>query len=229
MATAVFILLLLVAIPMFNVIYRVGLAVETTAQGPALVWQGTNALSAITKTATDHKDAFYWSSIIALTSSTVVLASAFIGCWLARERWGFSVALIMIWVALCGWSGPAIGITISQWFAASSLSPIIWLYDQTILPAVLANSLFVWPIAVIGTWAIVSRVPKTQLDHAKTETAGALRRGVEFGVRQNARTLFGLWILLAAICWRAISHADGSSTGNRNSTAGHFGETSCGR
>ena len=79
------------------------------------------------------------------------------------------------------------------------------MYDQTILPAVLANSVFVWPIAVIGTWSIVSRVPQNQLEHAKTENASALRRGVEFGGRQNARTLFGLWILLGAICFGELS------------------------
>ena len=205
MAAAVLMLLLLVAIPMFNVVYRVGLAVETSAQGPSLVWQTSNAISAISKTATDHKDAFYWSAIIALTSSTVVMLTAFASCWLARGRKGFAIALILVWVTLCGCSGPAIGITISQLFAASSLAPVIWLYDQTILPAVLANSFFVWPIAVIGTWAIVSRVPKDQLDHAETENVGALRRGVEFGVRQNARTLFGLWILLGAICFGELS------------------------
>ena len=62
-----------------------------------------------------------------------------------------------------------------------------------------------WPIAVIGTWAIVSRVPKDQLDHAETENVGALRRGVEFGIRQNGRTLVGLWILLGAICFGELS------------------------
>jgi len=204
-AVAVFMLLLLVAIPIFNVAYRVGLAVETTSNGPALTWQMTNAFSAIVKTATDHKIAFYWSTIIALISSTVILASAFTGCWLARERWGFSVALTLIWVIFCGWSGPAIGITISKWCAASNLVPVIWLYDQTILPAVLANSIFVWPIAVIATWAIVSRVPSSQIDHAKTEHAGVLRRAVEFGIRQNARTLLGLWILIGAICFGELS------------------------
>ena len=205
MAAAVLMLLLLVAIPMFNVVYRVGLAVETSDQGPSLVWQTSNAVLAISKTATDHKDAFYWSAIIALTSSTIVLLTAFASCWLARGRKSYAGTLILVWVALCGCSGPAIGITISQWFAASSLSPVIWLYDQTILPAVLANLFFVWPIAVIGTWAIVSRVPKDQLDHAETENAGALRRGVEFGIRQNASTLFGLWILLGAICFGELS------------------------
>ena len=205
MAATVFMLLLLVAIPMFNVVYRVGLAVETSAQGPSLVWQTSNAISAISKTASDHKDAFYWSTIIALTSSTLVLLTAFVGCWVARGRTGFAGALILVWVTLCGCSGPAIGITISQWFAASVLTPVIWLYDQTILPAVLANSIFVWPIAVIGTWAIVSRVPKDQLDHAETENVGALRRGVGFGIRQNGRTLVGLWILLGAICFGELS------------------------
>lgn len=205
MTAAVFMLLLLVAIPMFNVVYRVGLAVETSVQGPSLVWKSSNAISAIAKTALDHQDAFQWSAIIALVSSTVVLLTAFVSCWLSRRRTGFAVALILVWVTLCGCSGPAIGITISQWFAASSLSPVIWLYDQTILPAVLANSIFVWPIAVIGTWAIVSRVPKDQLEHAETDSVGTLRRGVEFGIRQNARTLVGLWILLGAICFGELS------------------------
>ncbi len=205
MATAVFMLLLLVAIPMFNVVYRVGLAVEVRDQGPSLVWKMSNAISAISKTASDHQDAFYWSAIIAVISSTIVLLTAFTGCWLARERKEFAVALIFVWATLCGCSGPAIGITISQWFAATSLSPIIWLYDQTILPAVLANSVFVWPMAVIGSWAIVLRVPKDQLDHAETENVGVLRRGVEFGIRQNSRALLGLWILVGAICFGELS------------------------
>ncbi len=205
MAVAVLLLLLLVAIPLFNVVYRVGLAVETTDQGPSLVWQMTNALSAISKTAIDHKDAFYWSSIIALTSSSLLLLSAFGCCWLARQRRGFAMLLILVWVTLCGCSGPAIGITISKCFAASNFWPVIWFYDQTILPAVLANLFFVWPIAVIGAWVVVCRVPKDQLDHAKMENAGALSRAVEFGIRQNARTFFGLWILLGVISFGELS------------------------
>ena len=204
-ATAVFMLLLLVAIPMFNVVYRVGLAVETSADGPTLAWQTSNAISAISKTAKDHNGAFYWSAIIALTGSSVVMLTAFASCWLARQQKGCAVALILVWITLCGCSGPAIGITISQWFAASNLSPVIWLYDQTIFPAVLANSVFVWPIAVIGTWSIVSHIPRDQLDHAKTEHVGALRRGVEFGVRQNARALLGLWVLVGAISFGELS------------------------
>ena len=205
MVVAVLVLLLLVVIPMFNVVYRVGLAVEATDRGPSLVWHTSNAVSAISKTATDHQDAFHWSSIIALTSSTLVLLTAFGSCWVARRRKGFAVALILVWVILCGCSGPAIGITISQCFANSSLSPIIWLYDQTILPAVLANSFFVWPIAVIGTWVVACRVPEDQLDHAKTENVGAFGRAFEFGIRQNARTFLGLWLLLGAISFGELS------------------------
>jgi iron(III) transport system permease protein len=201
----VVIMLLLIAVPFFNVVYRVGLAVETNTEGPELIWRTSNVISAISRTSADHHDAFYWSAIIALISSTVVLLTAFAGCWMARGRKIFAAALMLIWVVLCGCSGPAIGISITKCFANSSLSPVIWLYDQTIFPAVLANSIFVWPIAVIGTWAVVSRVPQNQLDHAATENMGAFRRAFEFGVRQNSRTFLGLWILLGAICFGELS------------------------
>jgi len=54
-------------------------------------------------------------------------------------------------------------------------------------------------------WAIVTCVPKDQLDHAETENVGALRRGVEFGIRQNGRALLGLWILVGAVCFGELS------------------------
>ncbi len=204
-ATAACMLLLLIAIPTFNVVYRVGLAVETTAEGPALAWHWSNALSSVIRTAPDHSNAFYWSSIIAMISSTVVLLSAFGACWQSRDSVFYAIVTLLIWVALCGVSGPRIGITISEWFAASRLPLAHWLYDQTVIPSALANAFFIWPVAVIGMWAAVARIPQHQIDHARTEKIGKLRRGVEFGILQNARALLGLWILLWAISFGELS------------------------
>ncbi len=204
-ATAVLWLVLLVAVPLFNVVYRVGLAVELGPAGPLQNWQWDHALQAILRTVTNHRDALWWSMMIASVSSVVVLATAFVGCWLSRERWYYSVAVALTWVTLCGCSGPAIGIGISNLLAASELTVLIWLYDQTIFPAALANALFVWPIGVIGCWAIVSIIPTDQLDHAKTDNIGLLTRGVEFGIRQNYRALSGLLILLWTVSFGELA------------------------
>ena len=198
-------LLLLVGVPLFNVLLRVGLAVENTPTGISQVWRLENVTNALYRTAADHHYAFFWSALIALTSATVLVIVAGIGCWLARSKWIAAAVTILIWATLCGCSGPAIGAWIADSLAGTTSPILIWLYDQTIGPAVIANVLFVFPVAMIGLWTIAAQIPGEQLEHAALESVGPIASLFEFGLRQNRNAIFGIWILLFAICFCELS------------------------
>ena len=198
-------LVLLVAVPLFNLLYRVGLAIETTPTGPAMTWSLTHGLSALSTTAHEHRHAFYWSALLASGSSLVVMCTAFLGCWLSRQNKYWAIMMACIWALTCALSGPQIGITITQLLSSWESPTMIWLYDQTIFPTVIANVLFIWPIGVCGVWSVIVNIPGVQLDHAKTERISALQRCVEFGLRQNIRKLLGVSILVWGVCFGEFS------------------------
>ena len=202
---AIVLLLLLVGVPILNVFLRVGLAVEDTPMGISQVWRLENVTNALLRTATDHKFAFFWSAMIGFSSATVLVIVAGAGCWLARSKWIFAAVMIIVWATLCGCSGPAIGAWIADALAGTTLPVVVWLYDQTIFPAVVANVLFVWPVAVIGLWAIAAQIPEEQLEHAALESVGPIASLFEFGFWQNRSAIFGIWILLFAICFCELS------------------------
>ena len=202
---AIGLLILLVAVPLFNLLYRVGLAIETTPTGPAMMWSLTHGLSALSTTAHEHRNAFYWSALLASVSSLIVMCTAFLGCWLSRQNKYWATLMVCFWALTCALSGPQIGIMITQLLSSSESRILIWLYDQTIFPAGIANVLFVWPIGVCGVWSIIVNIPGAQLDHAKTERISALQRCVEFGLRQNIRKLLGVSILVSGVCFGEFS------------------------
>ena len=199
------VLLLLVAVPLFNLIYQGGISVTVSDGRPKQLWEFSNLGRAIAKSAFEFQNAFLWSTLIALSSASLIIASSVTICFSAkinRYPWWALASLTAFFAAL---SGPDIGSGLTAFFAQSKNQAVLWFYDCTIGPAVIANLVFCWPMATLVVWFAISQTTKDQMENAELDRIGLLQRIVEFGFRQHWQLFLGIWLLTAAICFSELS------------------------
>lgn len=199
------VLLLLVAAPVFNLIYQAGTSVSSIDGQPTQLWAFENFYRAIVKAAADFQSAFLWSALIALASSTlIILSSTFVCFWAKVNRFAWW-SLILLTAFFAALSGPDIGSGLTTFFAQSKNQAMLWFYDCTIGPAVIANFVFCWPMATLVVWFAISQTTKDQFENAQLDRIGRLPRMFEFGFRQHWQLFLGIWLLIAAMCFSELS------------------------
>ena len=199
------VLILLVAVPVFNLVYQAGTSVTSVDGQPTQMWAFANLYRAIVKSASDFQNAFLWSALIALVSSSLIIASSTLVCFGAKTNRFAWWLLILLAAIFAGLSGPDIGSGITAFFAQSQNQAFLWFYDCTIVPAVIANLMFCWPIATLVVWFAISQTTNDQIENAQLDRVGLLHRIFEFGFRQHWQLFLGIWLLIAAICFSELS------------------------
>jgi len=200
-----FVVLLLVVVPLANLIFQAGTAVLVVDGQPAQVWTVANVFSAVVKAAGDFRSAFQWSGLIAIVSSSLIVIFATLVCFMAkydRKAWW---GMILVTALCAGVSGPDIGSGLTGFFSQSDATLVLWFYDCTIGPAVIANMIFCWPMATLIIWFAVSQTPNDQIENASLDQVGLFHRIYEFGVVQNWPMVVGIWMLTTAICFSELS------------------------
>ena len=199
------VLALLVVVPVFNLIYQAGTSVASIDGQPTQLWAVESLNRAIVKSAVDFQNAFLWSALIALVSSSLIIVSSTIICFSAKASgfaWWLLILLTAFFAAL---SGPDIGSGLTAFFAQSQNRVLLWFYDCTIGPAVIANLVFCWPMATMVVWFAISQTTKDQIENARLDQVGRFARLVEFGFRQHWQMFLGIWMLIAALCFSELS------------------------
>ena len=199
------VLLLLVAVPLFNLVYQGGISVAVIDGRPKQLWGFSNLYRAIAKSAFEFQNAFLWSTLIALTSSSFIIVSSVIICFSAKVNLYAWWSLILLTAFFAALSGPDIGSGLTTFFAQSKNQILLWFYDCTIGPAVIANLVFCWPMATLVVWFAISQTTNDQMENAQLDRIGPLQRIVEFGFRQHWQMFLGIWLLIAAICFSELS------------------------
>lgn len=203
--TLVVALAVLAAAPLLNLVLQLGTTIVMVDGSPKQVWTLANCYAIFVRTASEFRSAFVWSAVMALVASTVIVVTATAVCfWAATNR---SVGWWMIGVTslAASFSGPDIGSGVASFFAQSNNGFVIWLYDRTIVPAVIANIVFCWPMAIVVVGFAIYQTPWDQLESAQLDQVGFLRGTFEFGFWQNRALIGGVWMLVAAICFSELS------------------------
>lgn len=200
-----FLLLLLVAVPLVNLIFQAGTSVLLVDGQPHQIWTVENVFGSIGKTALEFRSAFCWSGVIAVSASSLIVVCATIVCFLAKINrvawWG----MITLTALAAGLSGPDIGSGLTELLSKSENRVLIWLYDCTIVPAVIANVIFCWPLVTLIVWFAISQTTRDQIESASFERLGIIHRIYEFGFRQHWQMFVGVWMLATTICFSELS------------------------
>ncbi len=198
-------LLVLIAVPLANLIGRVGFAVTRVDGQPIATWNAASAITAISGVFTNFRDEFIWSLLIAAAAATIVSVTAMLLAWYCRRSMFGKIFLGLTFGILAATPGPSIGLMIGKLFSASGLSLMVYLYDRTIAAPVIANVLFLLPIAIPIFWFIASQISKDQQQHATLEGVSDWSQLVHFMVLGQWRTNLGAWFLMAAFSFGELS------------------------
>jgi len=201
----IMLLILLVVVPFSNVLYRCGFGVKPV-EGTAIAgFSWTQFGDVLGRVATQYGQEFSWSTTISAVSATLILATAIPICWFAVRNFVCRFVFIFL-VALClTVPGPLIGTVIAETFASATASWIVWLYDRTIFAPTIATIFFFWPLAAILVWYLFSRINQDSIAHARLDGAGAMSILWHFGIRANAFSLLGCWLVTFALCFGELS------------------------
>lgn len=161
----------LVVLPLASLVRRLGLPGGET-------WSSSFALGHLG----DHFVLYGWPVfrmlLVAVATGLLVACAALVTCWLLRgSRWFSLVVLVpaLIAVAL---PGPVLGIGLMdavRWILGhglESLRPV--LYDDGPAPLLWVHFQRFFPLALVMSWPVVSRVPQEWLDGLRLEGTGLL-------------------------------------------------------
>ena len=198
-------IMLLAALPLANLIFQAGNAVQIVDGQPEQTWAIANLVNAVTKAASDFQNAFLWTGLMAILSSLLIVLLSTLLCFIAKTNRKARWVLILLTAACAATSGPDIGSHLTEFFTRSQNAMVLWFYDCTIGPAVIANLIFCWPMVTLVIWFAISQTTSDQLENASLDQVGLFHRVIEFGVRQHWRTYVGIWMLAVAFCFSELS------------------------
>ena len=202
---AIVVIAILIFVPAVNLILQSGSEVVTVDSQVQQQWVLSNVVSEVTKAASDFSSAFMWSGLIGLVAATIILVVATSLSFVARSRSSIGWALILVTSLFAGISGPDIGSGLTYFFSSFNNRFAVWIYDETIWPAVAANVIYCWPMSVVVIWFAISQTTSDQLESAQLDSVGFFQRVFEFGFRSNWPMLTGVWFLIYAISFSELS------------------------
>ena len=201
----VILLLIVVAVPIANLIGRVGFCVARVDGQPVATWNAQSAMSAISGVFTNFQDEFIWSFLIAVVAATIVCAIAMPLVWFGRKSLFGKIVLGLMFGILAAIPGPSIGLATGWLFSQVNVSLVQYLYDRTIAAPVVANVLFCLPLAIPIFWFLLSQIPADQQEHATIDGVSRWRQFFHFGLIGQWPANLGAWFLIAAFCFAELS------------------------
>ncbi len=192
-------IVLVLAVPVANLVYQAGLQVELTSAGPVRSWSPAKLWRIIATSPSRYAQEFRWSGQIAAYGACVATALGLaLAVWARASRWGRRGTLYTSALAAAV-PGPLLAMALIALFNHRSVPLMVFLYDRTIIPAMLAVTIKSLPITALVLWAAVRHVPQALLDAAALEGAGPWSRLWHVLLPEARFALPAAWLLAFAL------------------------------
>ena len=201
----VVLLLIVVAVPIANLIGRVGFSVVRIDGEPVATWSATAGVEAISGVFRNFGDEFTWSFLIATVAATIVCAIVMPLVWATRKSLSGKLFLGLVFGVLAAAPGPSIGLMVAKLFNSIELSFVQFLFDRTIAAPVVASILFCLPLAIPVFWFLALQISEDQQQHATIDGVSNWTQFVHFFLVGGLRTNLGAWLLMVAFCFAELS------------------------
>ena len=198
-------LAILLVVPVANLVIRCCYAVLPINGFPTTVVSGTQFLQTLQRALSNYPSEFMWSTLIAGTSSTIIVIGATILAWSSRRNSWLRMLMIVSLVMSCAIPGPIVGSLLIQFFTSVDSRFTNWLYDRTIAAPVLANVWFCWLLSPMVIWFVFGKVAEDSLEHANLEGAGELKRFFSLGLAGNWAAVLGCWLITFSVSFGELS------------------------
>ena len=192
-------LALLVGLPLANLAWKCGVLVEQTPSGRERHWSALKCLSIVAESPLRYRREISASLIIGSVAATVSLSAAILLAWRARGSRMWSAVLVTI-VALC-WAlpGPIIGLGIIALLNRPEWPWAVYLYDRTIVPPALAQTIRALPLASLMLWYAFQTLSADELEAAELDGATSWARLRYIAMPQRTSVLAAAWLVALAV------------------------------
>jgi iron(III) transport system permease protein len=193
------VLILIVAVPLGNLLYKAGVRVQWVDGRPQRTWALGSLWETVATVPGRYGEEFGWTFVLGAATATAAVAIGLPLAWLARRsrRWAeLAVAISAVGLAL---PGPLIGLGII-WLLDRPFPPgWIWLYDRTLFAPILAMLVRTLPIAILFGWHILQSVADDVLDAAACDGAGRWRQFWWIAAPPRLGSLLAVWLVVFAL------------------------------
>lgn len=201
MSAAVWMLVLgLVVVPIASLVVKAGWRAETLPDGSARYgWDVQRLVQTAIEGFTEFGHEFYWSSQIAIASTCIASACAWLLLWLSGGRWRARAIVSVVMLLLVSIPGPAVGMLVIALMNRGEPAWVGYLYDATIAAPVLSQQFRLLPYAWVIAITISATIAQSTREQLQLD---GFRPGLRFAwqlLPQVWRKLAAAWIILAVL------------------------------
>jgi iron(III) transport system permease protein len=191
----------LVLVPLANMVERMGEQVVLVENLPTRSWSAVKLAKVLLSVPRRFGDELLLTFAIAVVVAGAATALAIAAAWLSRRRNVLSTICWLLAALAASLPGPVIGLSVI-WLLNRDHPLMIWLYDRTIVPPVVAIVVRVLPLAFVALWWAMRSLDSEPLDAAQLEGANSLQRLVRIALPQR-------WPIVAVAAVAAFAIASG--------------------
>jgi iron(III) transport system permease protein len=184
----------ILAMPLFNLVYKAGLSVEGVEQERLRRWSLIKAITLFLTGPWRFREELSWSLVLAqLASASAVVAAVPLAWWACRRRAGavLTAAIVVIALAI---PGPLVGLAIVTCFTRIDHPWISYLYSQTVAAPWMALTVRSLPLVLAIVWLRFQAIPHSDLDAARLAGASGVRQLRLVVLPQSTAALGAAWL-----------------------------------
>ncbi len=191
--------LLVVGIPAINLVSKAGIVVNQTAAGRVRTWSLEKCVLVVGGAPWRYRQEFGWTIMIGSLAATAAVLAGTILAWIARfEGIGRKLVWTLVAAGLAA-PGPAIGLAVIWLLNRPGAPLLIFLYDQSILAPLAAQTIRALPPAVLVMWFAFQSIPRSVIDAALVDGAGSWGVLWRVALPWKRSATIAAWLLAAVV------------------------------
>jgi iron(III) transport system permease protein len=194
-----------VGVPVINLIFQSGIVVQRDGESWLRSWSLTKSLSSIATATWQFREELGWSLLIALVASTIAVSVAAPAAWWARQRPAGRVTVVAAIALLLAIPGPVLGLRLIWLLNRGDVPFLLWLYDRTIVPPVLAQAARGLPLATLVCWYAFASISNHVVESSMLDGASGWSRFTRVGLPQRKLALAGAWLVALTLSLGELS------------------------
>lgn len=159
--------------PLASLLVQLGLTVQRSGDEWIRSWSAAKAVQLLLRSAAEFRYEYFWSLAIGLPAATAASAAGLMLGRLARRFRAGRLAASAVIAAGFAIPGPAVGLAVLWLFNRWNNATVAWLYEDTILAPVLAQTLKALPVTVWMSWYALRTIPAQILEAARLDGASS--------------------------------------------------------